>query len=158
MEATLLFFLIGLAVFTVKRITVHQSTAMRLACFVVVGALAGGLVGWLAGHPMNPAVLYPPWLVVFSGAFVGLLCFWAEVKTLLMRPGLQYVMTLLLGVLTAAFTWGVAWLYRLLVPVEVHMVLRSDQEAIIWIAVGFVAIFGYTFPERYFKPSTLKGD
>lgn len=158
MESTLMFFLIGLSVFAVKRLTAERSDGWRLLCFVAAGTGGGALVAYLAGHPLSPAVNYPAWLVVPTGAFAGWLCFWAESRSLLNRPGIQYLATLLLGLITAAFTWGAAQVYRLFADLEVQMTLSGGEAAIIWITVGFVTLFGYTFPERLFKPPVRSTD
>lgn len=155
MDSALLFFFIGLGVFGVKLVVANWTASRRLWAFIAAGTLSGALVAWLGGHPLSPIVEAPAWLILPVGALTGGLCHLAESQKLLEAPGVKYLATALLGAIVAVTAWGLTFVYMAWVDVPIHGYLTGGQQAIIYGAVGFASVLGYTFPARWFKQRGL---
>ncbi len=146
-----MYFVIGLAIYGARLVTSNSRRKIQISAYLGAGSVAGSIIGWIAGYPLYPLVDMPPLLLSVPGLCAGGLCFIAESKGLLDQPGFKYVVTIFLGGVTAACIWVVTVMYMQIFDPAVHMVLSGSQQAIIYISAGFMLIFGYTFPARWFK-------
>ena len=156
MESSLVFFLVGLAIFGMKHLLKKQATILRLAAYVVVGIADGVIFNLLAVSPWPPSIRMPWGLVPFITGMTGLLLFAAEQWNLITKPGLQYIATILLGLILTGASYLFIVLYRSLINL-ISLTPQMNRSVLLnLLLICFLAIFGYTFPERWFKQEEKK--
>lgn len=150
MESSLLFFLVGLSVYGVEKLMKDKAESMRLIAFVGAGLLSALVLGLLVGDSLFPWITLPAWWMPVMGGLAGLLMFGADRLRIVTRPGVRYIATLLLGAIMAGICYGLA----LLAGVELGLNLDPNTAGRIipltFVLVGFLTVFGYTFPARRF--------
>ena len=155
MESTFLFSLVGLSVFAAKLASQKLKIRVRLYIFIFTGMAAGLGVGLIIGFPLSPAVEIPRMLTSVFGGIGGLILFYTNETKLIYKPGIQYITTVFLGSLLAGISYGITLLYIQLSGAEVRMPVSGPNIAVIFLLMGFMIIFGFTFPERWFKQRGL---
>lgn len=151
MESTLVFFLVGLAIFGVKHLVVNQSETIRLAAYIFVGVAAGVILNLLSVSPWPPSIHMPWGLIPFITGLGGLLLFAAEKWGLITKPGLKYFSTILLGLFMTGGAYLFLLLYRILSGRDQLTPHGNQYIFMSLILICFLVVFGYTFPQRWFK-------
>ena len=151
MESSLLFFLIGLAVFGVDRLTKKERTTIRMLAFVIAGMLVGGILSSFIKFPILLTVRAPWFAMGIIGAIAGLIIYIADKGNWMSRPGIQYVTTILLGLGLAVLSYGFMKFYVIYSRSETPATVDNSILFIAHLFMGFLIIFGYTFPMRWFR-------
>ena len=158
MESLLLFFLIGLFVFATKVLTKNQSGTKRILAFIGSGFLAGGGIGLTIGSALDPLINIPWWEVALIGNMAGIILYRAEMIHLFSRLGVRYFSTILLGLILSLFSYGLFLFHATIVQNTSLTYARKPAVFLIFILIGFITIFGYTFPERWFNQRNTQKD
>lgn len=157
MESVLLFILTGFIIFLVGRILKKSFQSYRFFIYTVSGFIIGAIIGKLA-QPHLPQPLSLTWTIpAFSGWMSGILIFWAEKFHLFSRPGIEYIATILLGGIQAIVLFGIFKIRTLLI-IDKSIIQKGmdTQLLLLCIIVGFISIFGYSLPCRWFlKKSSI---
>jgi len=152
MESTLLFFLVGLSIFAAKYVAKNQPDGTRLLVFFASGTLAGGIVGLAAGSPFWPMVAIPRISMAAVGGLAAIIIYGSEKANLTNKPGIRYFATIFLGLVLAGLCYGFMRLYMTLAQLEFRTPSDKTVVILVWVFIGFLTMFGYTFPERWFFP------
>ena len=151
MESSLLFFFVGLAIFGVNRLVKTQREGVRMVGFLSTGIAAGFVVGLIVGTPWPESYHMPLSLVPAITGLAGILLYFAEKGQMITRPGIQYMATILLGLILTGLSYSFVWIYR---HVNGLFPLSGQGKQLLFmllLLVSFLTVFGYTFPERWFK-------
>jgi hypothetical protein len=151
MTAFLLFLLIGLVQFAAVVLLRRKNADVRWVGHLVSGLLAGGLIACLPVRIPAQGFDFPPWGFPIVGLLSGLLTGSADRGRIFERELLQFFITPALSLLLA-----------FLLASGVLLALRwSGREDAIrpyifpvcltCLLIGFMTVFGYTFPRRWFK-------
>lgn len=151
MESVLLFILTGFVIFLLGRLLKESFQSYRFFIYTLTGFIVGAIIGKVS-QPYLPYPISITWTIpAFSGWFTGILLFWAEKFNLFSRSGIEYVATILLGGIQAAVLFGIFKIRELLFAnnstIQQGM---NTQLFLLCIIVGFVSIFGYALPCRWF--------
>ena len=157
MESSLIYVIIGLAVFFAKVLLRSGSSMTRLPVFVLAGAAAGAGAGVIAGYPL-PAASLPDWLGAVFGFTAGFILYFLDRYNWVSRSGFAYAATLVPGGILAVLLYGITYCYMLIVPVQIHTPITGLQMWTLFMAVGFASVLGFTFPERWFRRRGLLTD
>jgi hypothetical protein len=156
MESSLLFFLLGLSVFGVTFMIKDRPQWIRIVAFIVTGTLSGAIVGFIGGERMLVMLQLPRPLPAGIGAVAGIVLYSADKVGLIHKPGIQYFVTILLGSILAVISYILLLIYQSILPAE-HIVSPPTRLlALSFFLIGFLTVFGYTFPERWFKQQKEK--
>ena len=151
MESSLLFFLVGLGIFGAKILTRGRPGAIRLLVFVAGGALSGLIIGLFSGSSLFMMFRIPWGIMPIIGATAGLVLYGADKSELIHKPGIQYAVTILLGSVLAGLSYGIISIYRM-VSSETQTIFQPRNIIVLsYLLIGFLSVFGFTFPERWFK-------
>lgn len=152
MESSFLFFLVGFAIYLVKRFWGERNPHMLHIAFVVTGFLVAGILTGLAGVPWSHDRALP-WILILSvtGGLGGILIYHADRTQFIFKPGIQNFATLFLGLLLSALSYLLTWLFSTLTGYELQARQTHFLIPVSFIFIGFLIIFGYTFPARWFK-------
>jgi hypothetical protein len=157
MESSLLFFLLGLSVFGVKWIVGDRPEWIRIVAFIVTGALSGLIIGFIGGKQLLIMLQLSRPLLAGIGVAAGIVLYSADRVGLIYKPGIQYIVTILLGSILAVISYVLLLIYQSILPTE-HIVSPPTRLlALSFFLIGFLTVFGYTFPERWFKQKKEKG-
>lgn len=154
MESLLLFFLVGLFIFAAKCLTKNQSGTARFLAFLGSGLLAGTGIGLTIGSPLDPMIDIPWWQVTVMGGMAGMILYRAEIINLFTHSGIRYFSTILLGFVLSMLSYGLFLLHVIIIQNVTLVYARKTVVILVFILIGFITIFGYTFPERWFKNTT----
>ena len=152
MISTLLSFLVGFSVFIVKSRLKTERLFLRLIIILAVPTLTGAIIGVATKSPMQP-LLHIPWIgFAIMGFLTGLLLFFSDHWSLFSKSGLQYFMTILLGLTLAGSLYLISVLFR--IRITEYRLNHYQEMSLLFnlILIGFLSIFGFSFPERRFKP------
>ena len=150
MESALLFFIVGLSIFAAKFLVKDRSETIRFLIFLGSGILSGGILGFFTNSSFS--MLLIPWgLFALTGGLAGVIIYGADRLSFITRPGLQYIATILLGFILAAISYGFMRFYVILTKIEIQNLSTARILPLTFLLIGFLTIFGYTFPERWFK-------
>ena len=156
MESSLLFFLLGLSVFGAKWIVRDRPEWIRIVTFIVTGVLSSMIIGFIGGERLLLMLQLPRPLLVLIGAASGIVLYSADKVGLIYKPGIQYIVTILLGSILAVISYVLLLIYQSILPTE-HIVSPPTRFlALSFFLIGFLTVFGYTFPERWFKQKKEK--
>ena len=75
----------------------------------------------------------------------------AEKRELVTKPGVKYFATFILGAILTALSYGIIALYRNLAGLAPLSSENNQIVLMILLLISFLIVFGYTFPERWFK-------
>ena len=152
MESSFLFFLVGFSIYFVKRFLGEKRPGLQHVLFVVTGFLSAGIITTLAGVPW-PHTYALPWILLLSvtGGLGGLLIYLAERTRFIYRPGIRNFATLFLGLLLSGLSYLLTWLFSMLTGYELQISQTHFLIPVSFIFIGFLIIFGYTFPSRWIK-------
>ena len=158
MEPLLLFFVAGLCIFLGRLTVKSERTALRLFAFVGSGILAGILIDFAVGPPWPPAISIPRGGSVVVTTLAGVVLYAADRGKLINRPGIRYFATILLGLVLAGLSYVSVRLYGTLAGVPyLYLAPRGSSLLLLVLTlVGFLTVFGYTFPERWFKQRQMQ--
>lgn len=150
MESALLFFLVGLSIFGAKHMVRERPEKIRSLAFLGIGLLSAGILGLFTQS--SSSISYIPWgIFSFIGGAAGLIIYGTDRFNLITRPGLQYVVTILLGLILAAVSYGFTMFYLTIMGRTGQNIGVNRTLLMSFVLIGFLTIFGYTFPERWFK-------
>ena len=157
MESSLLFFLIGLSVFFVDHFSRKERSIIRLFAFILAGLVTGGILGSFVKFPILMSVR-EPWIAMgMIGGLAGIILYPAAKDNWVSKPGLQYIATILLGLILAVLSYGLIKFYTVFSHSELlPQAVNTDFIFIAHLFMGFLIIFGYTFPLRWFKLKELR--
>jgi hypothetical protein len=148
MAGFLLFLLIGMVQFGAFVWLRGKSGEVRWAGHVATGLFAGGIMALLPIKIPTQGFTLPPLGFPLIGALSGLLTGAADMWGLFQRELLQFFITP-----------GLSFLMALLLTSGVMLVLRNGGRGdsdifpigLTCLLIGFMTVFGYTFPRRWFK-------
>jgi uncharacterized membrane protein len=148
MAGFLLFLLIGMVQFGVFVLLRGKSRAVRWTGHVTAGLLAGGIMALLPVKVPTQGFILPRFGFPLIGALSGLLTGAAERWGLFNREILQFFVTP-----------GLSFLMALVLAAGILLALRSGSRGdhdffpigLTCLLIGFMTVFGYTFPRRWFK-------
>ncbi|MBN2029077.1 hypothetical protein JW824_02435 [bacterium] len=151
MESLLLFFLVGLFIFVIKNLTKNQSRTNRFLAFSGGGFLSGAVIGLAIGSPLDPLIDIPWWQVAVIGSMAGMILFRAEMINLFTYGAIRHFSTILLGLVLSILSYGLFLLHATIAQSTSLLYARKTVVILVFILIGFITMFGYTFPERWFK-------
>ncbi len=151
MESLLLFFLIGAFIFAINNLTKNQSRINRFLAFSGGGFLSGAIIGLAIGSPLAPLIDIPWWQVAFIGSIAGTILFRAETINLFTHHVTRKFSTILLGFVLSILSYGLFLLHATIVHNAYLPYARKMAVILVFVLIGFITMFGYTFPERLFK-------
>jgi hypothetical protein len=151
MAAFLLFLLIGMVQFAAFVFLRKKSGGLRWFGHAVAGLLAGGFVALLPVQIPTQGFTLPPLGFPLIGLLSGLLIGAADRGKMFQREILQFFITP-----------GLGFLLALLLASGVVLFMRSGGRegaaridifpiGLTCLLIGFITIFGYSFPRRWFK-------
>jgi hypothetical protein len=151
MIAFLLFLLIGLVQFVAFVLLRKKNAGARWAGHLVLGLLAGGLIACLPVRIPAQGFDFPPSGFPIVGLLSGLLTGSADRWRIFERELFQFFVTpalsLLLALLLASgVVLSMRWGGR-----EDAIRLDLFPVCLTCLLIGFMTVFGYTFPRRWFK-------
>ena len=150
MDSTFLYFLSGLAVFGVKRAVEGQGETIRRWLYPAAGSAASFIIALIGGYPLSSVADLPPVLALVSGAAAGYILYLAEERRYFTTGMIKYVATIVLGLALGLAAFIVAWGYSRLTGGHVFRQITIQYKAITFFVYGFMTVFGYIFPERWF--------
>jgi hypothetical protein len=151
MAAWLLFFLIGMAQFGVHVWLRRRQPVVRFASYVVSGILVGGVIALLPIPIPTPEFHFPAQGIPLIGALSGILIGAADKFRLFNRQLLQFFITPALS-LILAFVSVVIMLFYLIITRQENLIRpHLFPISLTFMLIGFMTIFGYTFPRRWFR-------
>lgn len=154
MEWILLYFFVGLTVFATRH-GVRKKPRIQTAAVTAAGFLSSGVISLFMGSRLLWITRLPWPGMTLIGGLAALMILAAERKKWMSSPGLQYFSTIILGLLVAVCGYGLMRLYNTLAG----FYLQQDDLRIMlplsYLLIGFLMIFGYTFPERWLRLRTL---
>ncbi len=156
MESLLLFFLVGLFIFAIKILTKNQNRTKRFMAFLGGGFLAGAVIGLAIGSPLDPLINISWWQMAVSGSMAGMILFRAEIINLFNHRVIRNFSTILLGFVLSILSYGLFLLHATIAQNTALLYARRTVVILVFILIGFITIFGYTFPERWFKQNSPK--
>ena len=152
MESLLLFFLVGLFIFVIKCLTKNQSGTTRFLAFFGSGLVAGAGIGLTIGSPLDPMIDIPWWQVTVTGGMAGIILYRAEMLHLFTHSGIRHFSTILVGFVLSMLSYGLYLLHATIISDASSLAYaRKTVVILIFILIGFITVFGYSFPERWFK-------
>jgi hypothetical protein len=145
------FFLVGLIIYIAKCLSEKKANqSIRLLIFTGSGFFSGGLVGLVFHKFFFFTYQLPSIYYAVSCGFAGIVLYAAEKYHVFTRPGIQYISTILLGIIHACISYLLFLLYN--ITFRVKVVSHSKAEILFsFVLMGLITIFGYGFPERWFK-------
>ena len=149
MESSLLFFFVGLSIFGAKYFAGKRSEALRFVVFAGSGVLSTGIIALIAGSALFPMLRVPVGYWAVIGGIAGILLYAAERGGLIDKPGIRYITTVLLGSILAGVAYGLMVLYRAVTRIDAGT--PNNLLLLSFVLMGFLTVFGYTFPERWSK-------
>jgi len=152
MESSLLFILVGFGIYLVNKFLGDKYPNHQHILFAVTGFLTAGIITTLAGVPW-PHDQVLPWILILSvtGAVGGFLLFQAEKTQFIYKPGIQNFATLFLGLILSLLSYLLTWLFSKLTGYTLQTQQTQYLVPLSFIFIGFLIIFGYTFPARWFR-------
>jgi len=157
MEDSLYFFLAGFSIFIARLITARQKPFVAAVSFMLFPAVLLASIDIFIHKIVPDYITFPlPGLILFA-VFCGFMLYAADKTEFIFKPGIRYFATVFLGFIAAglAYVIGVALLavYRIPGPDTVNEI---NARFLYFLLSGFLFVFGYTFPSRFFKQGTPK--
>ncbi len=157
MESTLLFFFIGLVIFGISRINHPLIEERRFFLYSSTGFLSGAILGLIGTFEWMPSSIFSWIFPAFSGWLTALIIYFAERTGLFTKPGIQYIATILLGSVQAVLLYLLFKTRLIMMQIESTGFQLNDQMLfLICLSVGFVSIFGYALPFRWFFENKMR--
>ena len=103
------------------------------------------------GYPLYPVVEIHYTYTAVIGVLAGVVLYIGDRLRWIHKPGLTYVATFIMGMFLAGLCTGLTYLIIRLNDVVVHVRVTAMQMVFQFILVGFMTVFGFTFPERWFR-------
>jgi len=150
MESLFLFFIVGLLIYVTKLLVKKQTPLIHFLSFVGSGFIGGGLITLITDYPLGPTMQIPWGITAIIGGLAGIILYGTERGKLVTRPGIQYFVTILLGLCLAGLSYVLVHLYTTFFRAGDMTLDRGALSLLVFVLVGFLTIFGYTFPERWF--------
>lgn len=151
MENSLFYFLAGIAIFGSKSLFKPVGGWLRYMVFTGSGAAAMAVLRLILGSPLTPILNLSMGLMVLMGTVAGTVLYGADRSGIIMKPGLQYFSTTILGLILSASFYGLMHLSAALSGNAVPSLGQGTLIPLFFVLMGFLIVFGYTFPERWFK-------
>ena len=151
MAAFLLFLLIGMVQFAAFVFLRKKNGDLRWFGHAIAGLLAGGFIALLPARIPTQGFTLPPLGFPVIGLLSGVLTGAADRAGIFQREILQFFVTPGLGFLLAVLlASGVVLLTR---SSGLEAAVRIDifPIGLTCVLIGFITIFGYSFPRRWFK-------
>jgi hypothetical protein len=153
MESALLFFMAGLFMFAVKQGFRQRKPGARFLAFLGTGVLSGLIISFITEEPWIRFVNTPRCYIPLVTGVAGILLYIADEKKLIFKTGIKYTITIVLGGIHALVSYFLIWVYARLAGTGSITLFTDTGLFVVLLLVGFVTMFGYTFPERWFKTS-----
>jgi hypothetical protein len=151
MEISLFYFLAGIAIFGCKSLFQSASGGLRWVIFAGSGAAAMALLRLILGSPLTPILNLSVGLMTLMGAVAGTVLYGADRSGMITKPGLQYFSTTILGLVVSASFYGLTHLSAALSGMAIPSIGQGTLIPLFFILMGFLVVFGFTFPERWFQ-------
>jgi hypothetical protein len=148
MAGFLLFLLIGMVQFGAFVWLRGKSGTTRWTGHVAAGLLAGGIAAVFPVKIPTQGFTLPPSGLPMIGALSGFLTGGADRMGLFHREILQFFLTPGLSFMLALPLASGVWLYRSVIGRGGHDFVPVGLTCLL---IGFMTVFGYTFPRRWFK-------
>lgn len=151
MEAPFTLFLIGLALWGMKVLLARKRSPVPWYAFVLTGLASGVLLGLVIGNSLMPPLCIPWYLLSIMGGISGIFLYLADRYAWFFKPGIEYIITLLLGGGLGILFYA---LFNIYLRVSHLTVFIQSYNTTLWfsmILMGFVIVLGYSFPERFQK-------
>lgn len=151
MESSFLFFFVGVIIFISSLLSEKWFPQYKFLFFFISGFLGGGIIGMVVGSSIVPGIQISWVVMVIIGGGAGAILYTAEKLKIFSLPGIQYFATIILGLILAGFSYGLIVLYTTLSSIEHET--QEGKMLIFFILVlsGFLTVFGYSFPKRWFQ-------
>ena len=156
MESSLFYFLVGLSIFATNRMIKWKSESVRMLSFIVCGGVSGYLITLFAGTPWHAFGMIPPIGVPVITGLAGILLYVAEKNRFFTQNGIQYVATIVLGLILAGLSFGLLTVYHKIRGIGYLTSNESMTVFLMFLLMNFITVFGYTFPERWFKQKQIR--
>jgi len=150
MESSFLFFFLGLSLYIISRVTKKKPPTIRVLIYIGTGGIAGGIIGALSELPLSSMIHIPLSGIIIFGGLTGMIFSLAESYRLMSRPGITYILTMLLGFILAALSFLLLKFYMALAHVQFRLPGQTTSALLLLLLIGFITAFGYTFPQRFF--------
>ena len=155
MEISLFYFLAGMAIFGCKSLFKNISGGLRWVIFAASGAAAMTGLRLILGSPLRPILTLSVGLMALMGVVAGTVLYGADRSGMITKPGLQYFSTTILGLVVSASFFGLTHLSAALSRTPIPSPGEGTLIPLFFILMGFLVVFGYTFPERWFQQKQL---
>jgi hypothetical protein len=156
MEFALLFFMAGLFIFAVKHGVQEKSRSIQFMAFLVTGIVSGIIISFAAKPPWPDDMSIPRQAIPILAGLAGILLFIVERYKLISRPGILYFITIILGLIHACISYMLFIVYKFITSGSFQTPANGTGFFIVLLLIGFVTMFGYTFPERWFRQQKPK--
>jgi len=158
MESAFYFFILGLLIFLIKTVSASLQIRLRLILFISGGMAGSAGIALLSGTPFIPGVPFPLAVYILTGLSAGFILFAVDYLNLVHTSGFEYVVTIVSGLIYGGLIWLIAeWSIKargIVLPPN----MSTAQKAVIFFSLGFIAMAGYIFPERWFRRSRERAE
>jgi len=158
MELSLLFFLVGLFIFTANLFVKGKRSSIQFLVFFGSGVIACGILSIITSSPFYPMVQISRIEMLAIGGLAGIVLWAAEKEKLINKPGIQYFATIILGLILTGLYYGLMFLYTTFAKTTYRIGGNKTPLFLSFLLVGFLIAFGYTFPQRWFVQLKSKKD
>lgn len=136
--------------------TKKSRKTFRFLAFLESGFFANCIIGAVIGFPLTQNIRLP-WLALgFLGLIAGLILYLAEQWKLVYSPGIRYFITIILGLVHAVVSYFFIKFYIIISSSGIKTSAEIILHPLIFILIGFLTVFGYTFFQRLFHPKNNK--
>ena len=151
MESSILFLLVGISIYLIKIISKNQKETIRILEYPISGGITSTTIGLLEKNTLIPGLHFPIFGITIFGLVAGSLLYLAEKGHIFHQPGIQYFSTIILGLILACLFWGFTILYINIRKISHNSPGGNSGLFLVFILWGFIIVFGYAFPKRWFK-------
>jgi len=154
MESIFLFLLVGILIYFTGYFSRQKTDRIRCALFLSAGLVSSTILGLIEPVRLVPGLTLPPAALSVAGLMAGLLLFWVEKRQFFTRPGIQFVATPLFGIVLAVTFYGLT--AGLIAATHTHEKFAAYKRElfILYFLWGFIVVFGYAIPARWFKQNS----
>ena len=151
MESIFLFLLIGISIYFAGYIVRNKSGSIRCLLFVSAGFFSSTALALTEKIILIQGLTLPLFTVSIAGCLAGLLLFYAEKGQFFTRPGIKYLATPLFGIILAGIYYGLTRMYLYAAHSQLNPAEFNRELFILYFLWGFIVVFGYAIPARWFK-------
>jgi hypothetical protein len=151
MAFSFLFFFVGFFIFLARSTVKKKGNVTQILIITLCGSLTSLGIGLGGGTSIMPQTHIPLGIFALIGGLTGLIIYFAEKGKFFTRAGIQYVATITLGLIVACLFWMAIFIYQKWFQPDLPMQGKGNTLFILFLLWGFLTIFGYTFPHRWFR-------